>query len=263
MTAWLQIIVLGIIEGVTEFLPVSSTGHLLLAERWLGVRESDAFLVIIQSGAATAVLLLFKDRVTRLLTEWRRPESRDYLLKLAAAFVITGVGGVILEALGFQLPDQATPVGVALLVGGVLFLLVEWMLRGRAFQHAVTWPMAMAIGVAQLVAAVFPGTSRSGATILVALAMGLSRPVAVEFTFLLGVPTLLAAGALKVVLQLRHPAVDPLHLGPLALGIVVSAITAFAAVAWLLRYVQSHTFEGFGWYRIGLGAAVLALVFLR
>jgi undecaprenyl-diphosphatase len=263
VTQFLQVVILGVIEGITEFLPVSSTGHLLLAERWLGIRESDAFLVIIQCGAATAVLLLFKERVKRLLTEWRRAESRDYLLKLAAAFVITGVGGLALEALRFQLPETATPVGVALAVGGVLFLVVEWRLRGRAARDSVTWLMAIAIGLAQLVAAVFPGTSRSGATILIALAMGLSRPVAVEFTFLLGVPTLLAAGGLKVVSHLRHPAAEALDLGPLALGIVVSAVTGFAAVAWLLRYVQSHTFEGFGWYRIGLGAVVLALVFLR
>lgn len=263
MTAWIGVVILGIIEGITEFLPVSSTGHLLLAERWLAVRESDAFLVIIQSGAATAVLLIFKDRVRRLLVEWRRPESRDYLLKLAAAFAITGAGGLMLESLRFQLPETAAPVGVALLVGGVLFLLVERGVRGLVARSGATWSMAVAIGVAQLVAAVFPGTSRSGATILVALGMGLSRPAAVEFTFLLGVPTLLAAGALKVASHLRHPLAEPLALGPLALGTVVSAVTAFAAVAWLLRYVQTHTFVGFGWYRIALGTAVLALVFLR
>jgi undecaprenyl-diphosphatase len=263
MSAWLQVVLLGVIEGITEFLPVSSTGHLILAEQWLGVRESDAFLVIIQGGAACAVLAVFKDRVLQLLREWRQPAARDYLLKLALAFGITGVGGVLLEAAGFQLPETATPVGVALLVGGVLFVLVERVLRGRAARELVTWPVAIAVGAAQLLAAVFPGTSRSGATILIALVMGLSRPAAVEFTFLLGVPTLLAAGALKVVSRLRHPGAESLDVGLLALGVVVSAVTAFAAVAWLLRYVRSHTFEAFGWYRIIVGVAVLALAFLR
>ena len=257
MTQWLEVIVLGIIEGITEFLPISSTGHLLIAEQWLAYRQSDAFLVIIQGGAAAAVLVIFKERLKQLLFEWRAPASRDYLLKLAAAFVITGLGGLELKALHFALPETATPVGVALLVGGVLFLVVERWLRGRAATGAITWSMAVAIGLAQLVAAVFPGTSRSGATILIALAMGLSRPVAIEFTFLLGVPTLLAAGALKVVTHLRHPGSELLNGGMLTLGIVVSAVTAFVAVRWLLRYVQSHTFEGFGWYRIVVGGAVL------
>jgi undecaprenyl-diphosphatase len=109
---------------------------------------------------------------------------------------------------------------------------------------------------------VFPGTSRSGATILVALAMGLSRPVAVEFTFLLGVPTLLAAGAVKLVVALREGGAATLAWDMLALGIVVSAVTAFVAVRWLLRYVQTHTFDLFGWYRIVLGTAVLLPLFL-
>lgn len=263
MTAWLDVVILGLIEGITEFLPISSTGHLLIAEQWLAHRQSDAFLVIIQGGAAAAVLLVFKDRLSELLRGWRTPGARDYLLKLAAAFAITAAGGLALKALDFALPETATPVGVALVVGGVLFLAIERWLRGRAAGGTITWAMAVAIGLAQLVAAVFPGTSRSGATILIALAMGLSRPIAVEFTFLLGVPTLLAAGALKVVSHLRHPGAETLDWDLLTLGIIVSAVTAFAAVRWLLRYVRSHTFEGFGWYRIAAGAAVLLSVLLR
>ncbi len=259
MTPWQVVVWLGIIEGITEFLPISSTGHMLIAEQWFPYRYSDAFLVIIQSGAAAAVLLVFKDRLKELLREWRTPAARDYLLKLAAAFGITAVGGLALKALDFALPETATPVGVALLVGGVLFILVERWLRGRPAGGTVTWAMAVAIGLAQLVAAVFPGTSRSGATILIALVMGLSRPVAVEFTFLLGVPTLFAAGALKVVSHLRHPNAELLPGRMLVLGIVVSAVTAFVAVRWLLRYVRSHTFEGFGWYRIAAGTAVLVV----
>ncbi len=263
MNVWLQVVVLGVIEGITEFLPVSSTGHLLLAERWLGIHQGDAFLVIIQGGAACAVLAVFKERVLQLLREWRQAAARDYILKLALAFAITGAGGLALEASGFTLPETATPVGVALLAGGVLFVIVERVVRGRTASEVVSWPVAIAIGAGQLLAAVFPGTSRSGATILIALVMGVGRSAAVEFTFLLGVPTLLAAGALKVVSHLRHPGAEALDPGPLALGILVSAVTAFISVAWLLRYVRAHTFESLGWYRIVVGGAVLAAVFLR
>jgi undecaprenyl-diphosphatase len=260
MGEWLVVLVLGVVEGITEFLPVSSTGHLLLVEQWLPWRESDTFLVVIQSGAAAAVVLVFQRRLRELLTRWRTPEAADYLGKLAAAFAITAVGGLALQRLGFKLPETAAPVAVATLAGGILFLAVERWLRGRAASQAVTWPMAVAVGLAQLLAAVFPGTSRSGATILVALAMGLTRPLAVEFSFLLGVPTLAAAAGLKLVTTLGHPAGAGMRWDTLIAGTLVAALTAFATVRWLLRFVRSHTFEGFGWYRIALGAAVLALV---
>lgn len=261
MPEWLEVVILGVVEGITEFLPISSTGHLLLVEQWLSRRQSDAFLVIIQGGAALAVLLAFKERVSQLLRERHTAAARDYVLKLLAAFVITAIGGLALEALNFELPDTAAPVGLALLIGGILFLLVERLVRSHS-RETVTWTLAVAIGVAQLVAAVFPGTSRSGATILIALAMGLSRSVAVEFTFLLGVPTLLAAGALKYVGAVRHGE-GGLAPDMLLLGSAVSAVTAFIAVRWLLRYVQTHTFDAFGWYRIVLGAAVLLPLLLR
>lgn len=263
MNEWLVVVILGIVEGITEFLPVSSTGHLLLVEQWLPIRESDTFLVVIQSGAALAVLLVFQQRLRQLLATWREPASRDYLIRLAGAFVITAAGGLVLKHFNVKLPETGTPVAVATLVGGVLFLLVERWLRTVKTVETVTWQVAVAVGLAQLVAAVFPGTSRSGATILIALAMGLTRPVAIEFSFLLGVPTLIAAGGLKLVSALRHPGSEVLRLDLLALGTLVSALTAFASVRWLLRYVQSHTFEGFGWYRIALGAAVLLMVFMR
>ncbi len=253
MAEWLAVVVLGVIEGVTEFLPVSSTGHLLLVDRWLAVRQSDTFLVVIQGGAVAAVLLIFKARVRQLVAARHDAAGRDYLVKLSAAFGLTAAGGLLLEAVDFALPETATPVAVALLAGGVLFVVVERALRRRAGLTTIGWPVAVAMGGAQLVAAVFPGTSRSGAAILIALVMGLDRQLAIEFSFLLGVPTLLAAGALKLV---THPA-GQLSWTMLALGSAVSAVTAFAAVWWLMRYVQAHTFEGFGWYRIVLGILVL------
>jgi len=255
MPDWVAVIMLGLIEGITEFLPVSSTGHLLIAEHWLP-RQSDLFNVGIQSGAVLAVLVLFHGRVRSILTQWRAPASRDYGLKLLLAFAVTSAGGLILKKAGFELPETAAPVAWATLIGGGIILGLERALKGRPLGESITWPMAVAAGLAQILAAVFPGTSRSGATILTVLAMGLNRPMAAEFSFLLGIPTLISAGALQCAHALSEGGVAE-SWWLLLLGTVVSAVTAFAAVKWLLRFVQSHTFNGFGWYRIGLGLLIL------
>ena len=185
--------------------------------------------------------------------------ARDYLLKLLVAFVITGVGGLVVKRLGFTLPKEIAPIAWATLVGGVIIIAIEWALRGgRSLRPDVTWAMAVAVGLGQLLAAVFPGTSRSAATIMIAMLLGLTRPVATEFSFLVGVPTLLAAGGLETLHALRHPAGPTTEWGLLALGTVVSAVTAFVVVRWLLRWVQTHDFVLFGWYRIALGLVMLA-----
>jgi len=255
---WFAVIILGVIEGITEFLPISSTGHLLLVENahWLP-QQSDLFNITIQSGAAVAVLFVFSTRVRDLLLRLDDPVTRDYLLKLVLAFVITGIGGLAVKKLGFRLPKETAPIAWATLVGGVVILLIEWALRGRRLGSRITWLMAVAVGLAQLLAAVFPGTSRSAATILIALALGLSRPAATEFSFLVGVPTLLAAGGLETYQALRHPGAAATDWGLLALGTLVSAVTAFLVVRWLLRWIQTHSFVVFGWYRIVLGLAML------
>ena len=248
---------LGVIEGITEFLPISSTGHLLLVENahWLP-QQSDLFNITIQSGAAVAVLLVFSTRVRDLLLRLDDPVTRDYLLKLVLAFVITGIGGLVVKKLGFRLPKETAPIAWATLVGGIVILLIEWAMRGRRLGSHITWLMAVAVGLAQLLAAVFPGTSRSAATILIALALGLSRPAATEFSFLVGVPTLLAAGALETYQALRHPGPAATDWALLALGTLASAVTAFLVVRWLLRWIQTHSFVVFGWYRIALGLAM-------
>jgi len=260
---WIAVILLGIIEGITEFLPVSSTGHLLLAEHWHWIpRQSDLFNIVIQSGAVLAVLPLFPERLRQFLFLWRERTTQAYALKILVAFALTGAGGLVLDKLNFKLPETLGPVAWALLVGGVAFLAVEFCLRGRPLRDEITWPVALAVGAGQLLAAVFPGTSRSGATILLCLLLGLSRPAATEFSFLVGIPTMLAAGVLKVFQALHHP--DPGALPEqwslVALGFVVAAVVSFAAVKWLLRYVQTHTFTLFGWYRIALGALILMFV---
>ena len=265
MTAldWLAVIVLGVIEGVTEFLPVSSTGHLLIAERWLP-RQSDLFNIVIQSGAVLAVIPLFSTRIRQLASNLRDRETRDLWLKIAVAFGLTGAGGLALDRLGLGLPATLLPVVLPLMIGGILFVLVERWLKGRPLTGNITWTIAIAAGIGQLLAAVFPGASRSGMTILAMLVLGLNRPLATEFSFLIGIPTMLAAGGLKIFKSLHDPEVDaaPENWGMVALGFVVSAIVSFVVVKWLLRYVQTHTFTVFGWYRIIL-AAVLLLLFAR
>jgi undecaprenyl-diphosphatase len=256
--AWLAVTILGIIEGVTEFLPISSTGHLLLVENagWVP-RQSDLFNITIQSGAALAVLLAFGGRLRDLLGRLHERAARTYLMKLALAFAITGVGGLVIKRLGWALPKETAPIAWATLIGGVAILLVEWSLRSRPAVAPGWGGWGGGGGWGQLVAAVFPGTSRSAATILIIMLLGLSRPVATEFSFLVGVPTLLAAGGLETMQALHHPAGPPTDWGLLALGTAVSAVTAFASVRWLLRWIQTHSFAGFGWYRVALGLVLL------
>ena len=260
MPLWITVVLLGIIEGITEFLPVSSTGHLLVAEHWLP-RQTDLFNIVIQCGAVLAVLPLFPGRLRQFFFRCREPATRDYLLKIVVACAITGLPGYVLEKKHFKLPEQLEPIAVALFVGGLLFLVVEWWLRGRPLKNEVTWIIVIAVGIGQLIAAVFPGTSRSGATILLALILGLNRVAATEFAFLVGIPTMLAAGGLKILKALRHYAGAPAEdWGMVALGFFVAAVVSFFAVKWLLRYVQTHTFIAFGWYRIALAIFIAILL---
>jgi undecaprenyl-diphosphatase len=256
------IIILGIIEGVTEFLPISSTGHLLIAEHILHTHQTDLFNVVIQAGAVLAVIPLFSKRFDQFMHRFNEPATRDYLLKIILAFVITGIGGLILEKKHFKLPEELTPVAWALLIGGILFVIVESMLRGKRMSDDVTWSIAVAVGFGQLIAAIFPGASRSGTTILIALLLGLNRPLATEFSFLVGIPTMLAASGFKIFKALHHPAADAPHedWGMVILCSVVAAIVSFIAVKWLLRYIQTHTFIAFGWYRIVVGGGLLVFL---
>lgn len=258
MPEWLAVIILGIIEGITEFIPISSTGHLLIAQRFLGHR-SDLFTIVIQSGAVLAVLPLFKGRINQVIHHWREKPTQELLYKIFVAFAITGAGGVLLEKFGFKLPEDITPIALALVIGGLLFLVVERSSKS-ARTAEITWGIVIAVGIAQLVAAIFPGSSRSGTTILIALVLGATRPAATEFSFLVGIPTMLAAGGLKIFRELSRGESNE-DWSMVILGAIVSAIVSFMAVKWLLRYVQSHTFVGFGWYRIVFGVLLLVWAF--
>ncbi|HEX7470303.1 MAG TPA: undecaprenyl-diphosphate phosphatase [Verrucomicrobiae bacterium] len=258
MPDWIIVVILGIVEGITEFIPVSSTGHLLIAEKLLHVEKSDLFNIVIQCGAVIAVLPLFPQRIYKFVFELRERETQSYLLKLFTAFVITCIGGFIIDKKGIKLPEQLAPVAWALLIGGIAFVIIEFFLRGKKLSNEVTWTIAIAVGLGQLVAAVFPGSSRSGTTIMFSLLLGLSRPAATEFSFLVGIPTMLAAGGLKIFKAMHHAPLDAPHenWGMILLATAIAAIVSFIAVKWLLRYVQSHTFTAFGWYRIALAVAI-------
>lgn len=258
MSDWLVIVILGIIEGVTEFIPVSSTGHLLLVQQWLPA-QSGVFNIVIQCGAALALVPLFYRQITGMLLRFHEPENRDLFLKLSVAFILTCIGGLAMKMLGMELPDTALPVAWAVFIGGIAMLAVEFSLRGRKLSDEVTWKIAVIIGLAQLLAAAFPGASRSGSTIVIALMLGLNRTKATEFSFLLGIPTLLAAGVLELWGELKDkpPGAPSEDWGMLLLGTVVSAIVSFIVVKWLIRFVQSHTFNGFALYRIIIGAILL------
>jgi len=262
MPDWLINLILGIVEGITEFIPVSSTGHLLVAEHFLKVNKSDLFNIVIQCGAVIAVLPLFPERIYKFIFELREKETLDYLLKILVAFGITGAVGFVIDKKGFKLPESSMPIAVALLVGGLAFLAVELWLRGKKPGTEVTWTIAIAVAVGQLIAGTCPGTSRSGATIVFCLLLGLSRPAATEFSFLVGIPTMLAAGGWKIFKTLHHPVAGAPKedWGMLIFTSVVAAIVSFVAVKWLLRYVQTHTFNLFGWYRIALAIVIFLAI---
>jgi undecaprenyl-diphosphatase len=256
----IEAIVLGIVEGITEFLPISSTGHLLIAEHWLGGR-SDLFNIAIQSGAILAVVLIYWRRLLDLTLGFLKPDNRDYALKLGAAFVLTCIGGLAAKKLGLELPEDVAPVAWALIAGGVAILAIERFVAGRPTGAQLTWTAAIVVGLAQVLAAVFPGTSRSAATIFAAMLAGMSsRAAATEFSFLLGIPTMFAATALESWDALGDGQLADEPLDQLATGFLVSAVVAFVAVKWLLIYIQTHRFTPFAWYRIAFGAALLAIL---
>lgn len=251
-----NVILLGLIEGITEFLPISSTGHLLIAEHWLGAR-SDLFNIAIQAGAIVAVCLIYRQRLWQLATGLGEKEQRDYAAKLLLAFGITAVLGLIVAKAGFKLPEAVAPVAWALVIGGIWILAAERLVANKPEVTTIAWHTAALVGLLQVAAGVFPGTSRSAATIFVALLAGTtSRAAATEFAFLVGIPTMFAASGYALLKTLGHEEAHE-DWGLLGLAFAVSCVTAFVVVRWLLGYIRAHRYTAFAWYRIALGLALL------
>ena len=243
-------LILGIVEGLTEFLPVSSTGHLILAADLLNATDErwSVFNLVIQTGAMLAVVWEYRARFFRIDIPLYR--------NLIVAFIPAAVLGLLFGSLIKKHLFHAVPVAIAFIVGALIIFWVERGSRTSRVQEMrhMTWLDALKVGVAQC-AALIPGTSRSGATIIGGMLFGLSRKAATEFSFFLAVPTLVAAGAYDF---LKHRALfSAEHLAPLAVGLVVSFISAFVVIRWLIRYVATHDFKPFAWYRILFGVVVL------
>ncbi|AKC88253.1 undecaprenyl-diphosphate phosphatase [Pseudoxanthomonas suwonensis] len=256
----LAALLLGIIEGLTEFLPISSTGHLLIAQHWLGPR-SDFFNIVIQAGAILAVTLVFRQRLWELATQLHVPAHRDYVAKIAVAFLVTAVVGLPVRLAGWELPETVTPIAWALVIGGLWMLLAEHYAEKRGDIATVSWKVAVLVGLAQVVAGVFPGTSRSAAAIFVAMLAGTSRrSSATEFVFLVGIPTMFAASGFAFVELVLDDALGGEDWTAVALAFTAAAATGFVVVRWLMGYIKAHRFTGFALYRIVLGLLLLTLM---
>jgi undecaprenyl-diphosphatase len=246
--------ILGVVEGLTEFLPVSSTGHLILAGDLLGFNDERAkvFDVAIQTGAMLAVVWEYRERFFKVdFALWRN---------LAVAFVPAAVLGLAFGSAIKAHLFSPVPVALAFIVGGVIILLVDRGTRTVRVEstRAMTWRDALKVGIAQCFALI-PGTSRSGATIIGGMLFGLSRPAATEFSFFLAVPTLFAAGGYD--LWKHRSLFSASDLGMFAVGAAASFVCAFAVIRWLIRYVATHDFRPFAWYRIAFGVVVLATAY--
>jgi undecaprenyl-diphosphatase len=246
----LNALILGVVEGVTEFLPISSTGHLILAGELLNASDErwNVFNIVIQTGAMLAVVWEYRARFFKV-------DLRLYR-NLVVAFIPAAVLGLLFSKLIKQYLFHAVPVALAFIVGGVIILIVE----KRSFQprvesaQSMTWRDALKVGVAQCFALI-PGTSRSGATIIGGMLFGLSRKAATEFSFFLAVPTLIAAGLYD--LWKHRDMLSAADAPVFGVGSVVSFISAFVVIRWLIRYVATHDFKPFAWYRIAFGVVVL------
>lgn len=253
-------ITLGIVEGITEFLPVSSTGHLLIAESFLKSHQSDTFNVLIQVGPIVAVTLVFWKYILGLITGIGTAEKRDEIIKLTVCFFLTGIGGLIAKKVGLSLPETVLPIAIATLIGGAIIFFIERHARKRTLNEVITWPIVIAVALGQLLAAVFPGTSRSGAAVMAALLLGLARPAAVRFAFLVGIPTMFAAGALQIKEAIDLGQSAALLAPEAILAFIVATITAWLSVIWLLKFVQTRDFIPFVYYRLVLGVMMIGLL---
>lgn len=268
----LKAILFGIVEGITEWLPISSTGHMILLDEFVKLNVSEEFmsmfLVVIQLGAILAVVLLYFPRLWPFSLREKyfiKKETFSMWFKILVACVPAAVVGILFDDKLDELFYNYQTVAMALIVFGILFIVIEYQNKGMKIKVnsivELTYPMAIWIGAFQLIAAVFPGTSRSGATILGAIMIGISRTVAAEFTFFLAVPVMLGASLLKI---LKFGFVfTQTELILLLVGMVVAFVVSVIVIKMLLGYIRKHSFVVFGWYRIVLGIAVLAYFWMK
>ena len=260
----LKVIVLGIVEGITEWLPISSTGHLILVEEFVKLNFSQSYLdmfnVVIQLGAIMAVVVIYFHRLNPFSpkkTEKQKKMTLQLWVKVVIASIPAGVVGILFNDFIEEKFNNSYVVATMLIVVGVLFIVIENRHKGKKPQitkiSQMGVPVLIWIGVFQMLAMI-PGTSRSGATIVGALALGVSRTAAADFTFFLAIPAMAGASLVK----LRHFGFDftGTELGLLLLGCVVSFVVSILAIKFLLKYIQNHDFKAFGYYRIVLGIIV-------
>jgi len=262
------IILLGIVEGVTEFLPVSSTGHLILAGRLFGLPQADAtFDIVIQLGAILAVVVLFWGRFMKVLHGLLRrdPGAMHFTRNVLLGFLPSAVVGALAYGAirGVLEAPVIAPivVSLALIIGGIVILVIERLSKSVTTMsvEAMSWRTALGIGIVQCISMI-PGVSRSGATIMGALMLGVDRETAAEYSFFLAIPTMLGATTLALY-KGRHELGDA-HLTAIAIGFVVSFLVALLVIRWFVAFVGRHGFAPFAWYRIIIGTAALAWLML-
>ena len=271
----IKAIILGIVEGITEWLPISSTGHMILVDEVLKLNMSpefmEMFLVVIQLGAILAVILLYWKKIWPFKVENGLKIEKDTIImwvKILIACVPAAIVGVLFDDKLNELFYNPTTVAIMLILFGILFIIIENYNKGKSPKinslSKITYTVASMIGIFQLIAAVFPGTSRSGATIVGALLIGVSRTIAAEFTFFLAIPVMLGASALKLVkFALKTGFVmTGNEVAILSVGTFVAFIVSILAIKFLMSYIKSNDFKIFGWYRIILGILVLAYFYI-
>jgi undecaprenyl-diphosphatase len=262
--SWGDVLVLGVVEGITEFLPISSTGHLLITADLLHFPNSigGTFEIFIQLGAILAVVVFYaRDLLSQVRTLPTSSRTRRFWFSILLAFLPAAIIGFVFRGWIKRVLFASPPIiAWALIIGGVVLILVEQLPRRRASVYNVEdtgFVQALGIGIAQVLALV-PGVSRSGASIVGGLLGGLDRPTATAFSFYLAIPTLGAATVVDLLGSLHELA--PGDIGRLAVGTLVSFVVAWASIGWLLRYVAHHSFVAFGIYRIVAGILILVLV---
>ena len=256
--SWLDAIILGLVEGITEFLPISSTGHLILTESLLGLQgdAAERLLIVIQGAAILAVCWEYRQRLWDTALSLGQAKSQGFVLNLLIAFLPLAILGLLFEKKIKAVLFAPIPVAIALVVGGVLILWAEKRRHVERIKSVdeMRWTDALKIGLFQALALI-PGTSRSAATILGGLLTGLSRRTAAEFSFFIAIPTLLAATAYK--LWGARETLSLAEVEALLVSSVVAFASALAAIRFLLRFVSSHSFAVFAWYRLVFGGLIL------